>query len=82
MVDGLPDIHFCKGICEGCVIRKHSQEKFDKGKAHRASSPLDLIHSYLMGYFSHPSINKARYMVILFYDFSLFTWIFFLKKKS
>jgi hypothetical protein len=32
MVDGLPDIHFSKGICEGCVLGKHPQEKFDKGK--------------------------------------------------
>jgi hypothetical protein len=30
MVDVLPDIHFSKGICEGCVLRKHPQEKFDK----------------------------------------------------
>ena len=32
MVDGLPDIQFSKGICEGCVLGKHPQEKFDKGK--------------------------------------------------
>jgi hypothetical protein len=23
LVDGLPDIHFSKGICEGCVLGKH-----------------------------------------------------------
>ena len=23
LVDGLPDIHFSKGVCEGCVLRKH-----------------------------------------------------------
>jgi hypothetical protein len=33
LVDGLPDIHFSKGVCEGCVLRKHPQEKFDKGKS-------------------------------------------------
>jgi hypothetical protein len=32
MVDGLPNIHFSKEICEGCVLGKHPQEKFDKGK--------------------------------------------------
>ena len=32
LVDGLLDIHFSKGICEGCVPGKHTQEKFDKGK--------------------------------------------------
>jgi hypothetical protein len=30
MVDGLPNIHFSKGICEGCVLGKHPQDKFEK----------------------------------------------------
>jgi hypothetical protein len=43
LVDGLPDIHFSKGVCEGCVLGKHPQEKFDKGKSQRTSTPLDMI---------------------------------------
>jgi hypothetical protein len=58
--DGLPDIHFSKGICEGCVLRKNLQEKFDKGKTQKDSFPLDLIHSGLMGPFLYPSISKER----------------------
>jgi hypothetical protein len=54
LVYDLPDIHFSKGVCEGCVLEKHPQEKFDKGKSQRASTPLDLIHSDLMGPFLHP----------------------------
>jgi hypothetical protein len=42
MVNGLPDIHFSKGICEGCVLGKNTQETFDKGKTHKASFPLDM----------------------------------------
>jgi hypothetical protein len=75
LVDGLPDIHFSKGIYEGCVLGKHPQEKFEKGKTQRDSSPLDLIHSDLMGHFLHPSINKVRYVLIFVDDFSHFTWI-------
>jgi hypothetical protein len=60
LVDGLPDIHFSKGMFEGCVLGKHPQEKFDKGKTQRDSSYLDLIRSDLMGPFPHPSINKER----------------------
>jgi hypothetical protein len=82
LVDGLSNIHFSKGICEGCVFGKHPQEKFDKGKTHRASSPLHLIHSDLMGPFPDPSIRKERYMLIFVDDFSRFTGIFFLGKKS
>ena len=54
MVDGLTNIHFSKGICEGCVLGKRSQEKFNKGKTQKASFPLDLIHSDLTGPFPHP----------------------------
>jgi hypothetical protein len=82
MVDGLHDIHFSKGICEGCVLGKHPQEKFDKGKTQKAPFPLDLIHSDLMGPFPHPSISKARCVLIFVDDFSRFTWIFFFRQKS
>jgi hypothetical protein len=33
LVDGIPDIHFSKGVCKGCVLRKHPQKKFIKGKS-------------------------------------------------
>jgi hypothetical protein len=82
LVDDLPKIHFSKGVCEGCVPGKHPQEKFDKGKSQRASVPLDLIHSDLMGPFPHPSIIKERFVLIFVDDFSCFTWIYFLKQKS
>jgi hypothetical protein len=61
---------------------KHPQEKFDKGKSQQASAPLNMIQSDLMGPFPHPSINKARYVLIFVEDFSHFTWIYFLRKKS
>jgi hypothetical protein len=70
MVTDFPNIHFSKGVCQGCILGKHPQEKFEKGKAWRASSPLELIHSDLMGPFPHPSINKARYMLTFIDDFS------------
>jgi hypothetical protein len=82
LVYGLPDIHFSKGVCEGCVLGKHSQEKFDKEKSQRDSTPLDLIHNDLMGPFPHPYIRKVRFVLIFVDDFSRFTWIYFLRKKS
>jgi hypothetical protein len=82
LVDSLPNIHFSKGVCEGCVLRKHPQEKFDKGKYQRASVPLDLIQNDLMGPFPHSSIIKVRFFLIFFYDFLHFTWIYFFMQKS
>ena len=69
MVIGLPNIHFSI-VCQGCVLGKHPQEKFEKGKALRDSSPLDIICSDLMGPFPNMSINKSRYMLIFIDDFS------------
>jgi hypothetical protein len=68
LVDGLPYILFSKGVCEGCVLGKHPQEKFVKGKSQRASAPLDLIHNDLMGPFPHPSISKVRFVLIFVDD--------------
>ena len=75
LVIGLPNIHFSKGVCEGCVLGKHPHEKFNKGKSQRDSTLLDLIHSDLMGPFPHPYISKARLVLIFVDDFSRFTWI-------
>lgn len=82
MVEGLPNVNFSKEVCEGCVLGKHHREKFDTGKTHRASSPLDLIHSDLVGPFPHPSINKARYVLTFIDDFSRYTWVYLLRVKS
>jgi hypothetical protein len=35
-----------------------------------------------MGPFLHPLIKKVRFVLIFVDDFSRFTWIYFLKKKS
>jgi hypothetical protein len=70
MVTGLPNIHFSKGVCKGCILGKHPQENFEKRKAWRASSPLELIHCDNMGPFLNLSINKERYVITFIDDFS------------
>jgi hypothetical protein len=67
MVTILLDIHFSKGVCEGCVLGNHPQEKVEKLKAHRSTSPLDPSHNDLMGPFLCPSIKNSRY-VLTFLD--------------
>jgi hypothetical protein len=73
MVTKLPDIHFSERVCQGCVLGNNPQENFEKGKARKASSPLDLIHSDLMGPLSHPSIGKERYVHTFLDDYSCYT---------
>jgi hypothetical protein len=81
LVKGFLDIHFSEGVCEGCILGKHPEEKFEKGKPRRASSSLDLVHSDLMGPFPHLSIRKSRYVLTFIDDYSCYTWVYFLRKK-
>jgi hypothetical protein len=63
MVKYLLDIQFSDGVCQGFILGKNPQEKFEKEKAWRASSPMELVHSDLMGPFHHPSIKRAKYVL-------------------
>ena len=58
MVKGLLAIEFSNGFCNGCTLGKNPQDKFVKGHAWRASSPLELVHSDLMGPFIVLSMRK------------------------
>jgi hypothetical protein len=59
MVEGLPAIKFTSGVCQGCILGKHPEKKFDKGKAQKDSSSLGIIHSDITGPFPQPSISKS-----------------------
>ena len=81
MVKGLPNIQFFEGVCEGCILGKHPEEKFEKGKVNIASSSLEIVHSDIIGPFPHPSINKSRYVLTFIDDYSCYTWVYFLNKN-
>ena len=82
MVEGLPVIKATTGICKGCVIGKHPEHKFNRGKANRAASILWLIHSDIIGPIIFTYMNGSRYLITFIDDFSRYTWVFFLKNKS
>ena len=50
MVIGLPNIKFSKGVCQGCILGKHPEHKFEKASHERTSAPLELIHSDVAGH--------------------------------
>ena len=82
MVEGLPVIKETTGICKGCVNGKHPEHKFDRGKANQTTRILALIHSDISGPMHIKSMNVSRYLLTFIDDFSRYTWVFFLKKKS
>jgi hypothetical protein len=79
MVKGFPNIHFSEAVSEGCILGKHHEEKFEKRKAKRTSSSLELVHNDLMGLYPHPSINKSSYVLTFIDHYSRYTWVYFLR---
>ena len=82
MVEGLPFAKATTGVCKGCIVGKHPEHKFDRGKENRAKSILELIHSDISGPMPTTSMNVSQDVLIFIDDFSRYTWVFFIKKKS
>ena len=66
--------------CEGCVMGKITRPPFPQSDS-RADMVLQLVHTDLceMGTTSEAG---ARYAMVLVDDFSRYTWVFFLNRKS
>ena len=82
MVEGISDIKSSKEICKGCIVSKHHEHKLDRGKSRRAYCILRLIHSDIIGMIPNTSMNGLRYVLAVIDYLSIFTWVYFLKKKS
>ena len=72
MVIGFPKIKFSKGVCQGCILRKHPEHKFEKASHERTSAPLELIHSDASSPFPHMSMSQAKYALTFIDDFQVF----------
>ena len=78
MVEGLLTIKFSNGTCKGCVVGKHIEHKYEKGKASRVVQVLELVHSDIIGPLPTPSYGNSSYVLTFIDDFSRC----FLKLKS
>ena len=81
MVEGFPLIQTFDGICSGYLIGKHLEKRYEVGKAHRAASILDLIHSNVARHMPTNSINGCMYCLTFIEDYSRYYWIYFMKQK-
>ena len=68
--------------CEACTLAKMHRSSFPKQSQHRATRILELIHSDLCGPMQVDSIGGSRYMLTFTDDYSRYTHVYFLKKKS
>ena len=81
MVEYLLAIKSSKWICKGCIVGKHPEHKFDRGKESRVTCILGLIHSDIIGPMPITSMSGSIYVLTFIDDLSIFTWVYFLKTK-
>lgn len=67
--------------CHDCYLAKSQKLPFTPSFS-TSSSPLELIHSHVWGPSPTSSFNNYNYYVIFVDDYSKYTWVYFLKRKS
>ena len=68
--------------CEVCVSGKQSKHSYTENTEVRTKAPLQIVYSDLYGPLPTPSHSGKRYILTFVDDFSRYTWIYFLTKKS
>ena len=82
IVKGLPLIENTpEGICEGCIIEKHSRASFPKKSFHQARRLLELIHTDIYGPITPASFGGRHYFLTFIDDFNRKIWVYLLKEK-
>src|SRR3954469_14264633 len=66
--------------CEPCLASKATRKSF--GKAHRASAPLDLIHSDIYGRLNVRNHTNKPYFITFIDDFFHYGHIYLILHKS
>jgi len=82
LVIGLPSLKSDLPLYKGCLFGKQSKNSYPIDYAKRAIITLALIHADLCGPMSTPSLGGALYFLLFIDDFSKYTSIYFLFKKS
>ena len=68
--------------CDQCVVGKGHRQPFPKESASRSSKVLELVHSDVVGPLETPSHGGSRYFVTFIDDYSKWTTVYMMKKKS
>ena len=68
--------------CEACALGKMHRVPFPKQSKNRSSKVLEVIHTDLCGPMQIESMGGSRYMLTFTDDYSRYTVVYFLKRKS
>jgi hypothetical protein len=80
---GLTNVHFEKDmICSACQAGKQVGVHHPHKNIMMTDRPLELLHMDLFDLIAYISIVGSKYCLVIVDDYSRFTWVFFLQKKS
>jgi transposase InsO family protein len=80
---GLTNVHFEKDrVCSACQAGKQVGSNHPHKNIMTTDRPLELLHMDLFGLIAYISIGRSKYCLVIVDDYSRFTWVFFLQKKS
>ncbi|KAK8930658.1 hypothetical protein KSP39_PZI016172 [Platanthera zijinensis] len=83
LVRGLPSGPYKKeGLCKACQLGKQTKNSFKSLNKSDSPRVLYLLHMDLFGPTTVQSLGGKSYALVIVDDFSRFTWVFFLRKKS
>ncbi|KAJ9535241.1 LOW QUALITY PROTEIN: hypothetical protein OSB04_un001670 [Centaurea solstitialis] len=83
LVVGLPDFPYTKvSLCSACEKGKQTRASFKSKQISSISSPLQLLHMDLFGPVNVQSIAGKKYTLVIVDEYSIYTWVFFLRSKS
>ncbi|GKB02388.1 retrovirus-related pol polyprotein from transposon TNT 1-94 [Tanacetum coccineum] len=83
LVIGLPSLVYSKDKpCSSCEKGKHHRANFKTKQTSSMKKYLHLLYMDLFGPVTPRSINHEKYTLVIVDEYSRYTWIHFLKKKS
>ncbi|GJS06523.1 putative ribonuclease H-like domain-containing protein [Tanacetum coccineum] len=83
IVMGLPKLKFIKDhLCSSCELRKAKRKSFHTKTTPSSKRRLQLLHMDLCGPIRVESINGKKYVLVIFDDYSRYTWTHFLRSKD
>ncbi|GJX23331.1 retrovirus-related pol polyprotein from transposon TNT 1-94, partial [Tanacetum coccineum] len=83
LANGLPSLVYSKDKpCSSCEKGKHHRASFKTKQTSSIKKCLHLLHMDLFGPVTPRSINHEKYTLVIVDEYSRYTWVYFLKKKS
>jgi hypothetical protein len=82
MVEGLPMLKNGYAAYEGCALGKMHKDEFPSNPDRRKIDLLELVHTDVCGPMKKRSLGGDYYFLLFIVDFTRYTWVYFLRKKS